>query len=392
MCFHRYLRVCCCNTVVTAKLLPFSSHPMQFLHSRRCTPRHIQLLCVYISRYALYCAPLHLERFTGVFLALKVDNIHILMATGSKANGVATALPVPAALVKELHTQAQAARFGVSEPAFAELLGRIAAKDLDVASLRQGTEQKVTAFCRSLKIEDLALAHACAEGNEKAWEVFLARFRVKLYDTARQITRDDANGRELADSIYAELYGLTERDGERISKLTFYTGRGSLEGWLRTVMAQEWINRYRKKKHEVSLEEETGAGAQFAAQQSDADTTVQSPVVAATDAALAALPAEDRFVLASYYVDERTLAEIARTLRVHESTISRKIEKLASGLRKSILDTLVKGGMSKRQAEEAMDIDVRDLNIDLRSRLQQPAAREGLPAKNTATDVQESGK
>jgi RNA polymerase sigma-70 factor (ECF subfamily) len=316
------------------------------------------------------------------------------MPAGPKANGAAAALPIPAALVRELYAQSGASRFSISESDFAEMLGRVAAKNLDVASLRHASEEKVTTLYRSLKIEDLALAHGCARGDEKAWEVFLTRFRVKLYDAARSITREDSAGRELADSIYADLYGMTEREGERVSKLSFYTGRGSLEGWLRTVMAQEWVNRYRKKKHEVSLEEETEEkGAQFAAPVSDGAAEVQSPVVAATDSALAALSSEDRYILASYYVDERTLAEIAKTLKVHESTISRKLEKLAVAIRKNILDTLVRGGMSKRQAEEAMEIDVRDLNIDLRNRLQQPPAREGLPgAKKSAGNVQESGK
>ena len=56
----------------------------------------------------------------------------------------------------------------------------------------------------------------------------------------------------------------------RSSKLVFYTGRGSLEGWLRTVMAQEFINRYRKQKRTVSLEEQTEEGVQFAAAVPDA--------------------------------------------------------------------------------------------------------------------------
>ena len=36
----------------------------------------------------------------------------------------------------------------------------------------------------------------------------------------------------------------------------------------------------------------------------------------------------------------RTLAEIARTLAVHESTVSRKLDKLAKSLRKQILPGL----------------------------------------------------
>src|SRR5947207_9166650 len=90
-------------------------------------------------------------------------------------------------------------------------------------------------------------------------------FREKLYDIARQITREDSAGRELADSVYADLYGTKTREGERISKLSSYRGRGSLEGWLRTVLAQEYVNTYRKQRRLVSLDEESEEGVQFAA-------------------------------------------------------------------------------------------------------------------------------
>jgi len=63
-------------------------------------------------------------------------------------------------------------------------------------------------YLASLHIEDLALACACSEGNDQAWEHFIARFRPVLYVAARAITGDEPSGRELADSIYAELYGL----------------------------------------------------------------------------------------------------------------------------------------------------------------------------------------
>ncbi len=106
----------------------------------------------------------------------------------------------------------------------------------------------------SLRVEDLALARACAAGNERAWERFLIRYREKLYDIAGYITKESSSARELADSLYADLYGMSAREGQRVSKLASYTGRGSLEGWLRTVMAQEHVNRYRKQRRLVSLD------------------------------------------------------------------------------------------------------------------------------------------
>jgi len=74
------------------------------------------------------------------------------------------------------------------------------------------------------------------------------RYREKLYEMGLHIAREDSAARELADSLYADLYGTVAREGQRVSKLASYTGRGSLEGWLRTVMAQEHVNRYRRQK------------------------------------------------------------------------------------------------------------------------------------------------
>jgi RNA polymerase sigma-70 factor (ECF subfamily) len=169
------------------------------------------------------------------------------------------------------------------------------------------------------------------------------------------------------------------RDGVRNSKLMFYTGRGSLEGWLRTVMAQEFINRYRKQKRTVSLDEKTEEGVQFAAPVPEPAYASDQRLEAATDEALAELSSEDRFTLASYYLDGRTLAEIARTLGLHESSVSRRLDRLATGLRKRILAGLRMRGMSHAQAAEALETDVRDLRLSLRSRLTQDSAATTFP-------------
>src|SRR5580700_9721480 len=223
-------------------------------------------------------------------------------------------------------------------------------------------EQKAD-FYAGLRLEELTLARACAAGNERAWQDFISRFRQKLHKMALHITRDSASAAELADSLFADLYGVNARDGVRNSKLVSYTGRGSLEGWLRTVMAQEFINRYRKQKRVVSLEEQTDEGAQFAAatpeptcaSDQSSDGISDQRLEAATDEALAELSAEDRFTLASYYLDGRTLAEIARTLGLHESSISRRLDRLATGLRKRILAGLRMRGLSHARAAEALE-------------------------------------
>ena len=91
----------------------------------------------------------------------------------------------------------------------------------------------------------------------------------------------------------------------------------------------------------------------------------------AIDEALTSLSAEDRYLLASWFLHDRTLAELGRILGVHESTISRRMDKLTASLRKKIMAALLRQGMSRRQAEEALETDVRDLQVNVRSRLEE---------------------
>ena len=282
-------------------------------------------------------------------------------------------------MLAELHAKAGCERLGLTLESFSAVLCEVGAK----YGAASGTEAR--SFLLSLRIDELALARACAAGENAAWEIFLTKYREKLYLSALRIAREDSAARELADSLYADLYGTTARDGRRVSKLASYTGRGSLEGWLRTVLAQEYVNRYRRTKRLVSLEEESEEGVQFRAPDPELATPpADHRLSRATDEALADLPGEDRMVLSAYYLDGRTLAEIARMLGVHESTISRKLDKLAKLLRKQIIAALTKAGMSRRQAEEALEVDVRDLQVDIRRSL----AQEPPPAAFSEKSVQ----
>ncbi len=272
---------------------------------------------------------------------------------------------------RELFEQCSARKYGLGEDEFHHILEQVAAKYIPAA-----TPQQKMKFWRELRLEELALARACANGQEYAWQEFLTRFREKLYDIARGITKEDSSARDLADSIYGDLYGTSERDGYRLSRLNFYMGRGSLEGWLRTVVAQEFVNRYRKQKRLVSLDEQEEDGVQFSAAAPNPPVAADPRLAKAVDEALGQLSPEDRLVLASYYLDNRTLTEIGRLVGVHESTISRRLEKLLKGVRKQVMAGLVARGMNRSQAEEALESDVRYLQVDVGKKLQEnrPAA------------------
>jgi len=289
-------------------------------------------------------------------------------------------------LLTDLHAKSGCEKIGLTRESFCVILCEVGSKHATEAM----SESEIRTFFLSLRVDELALARACASGINAAWEIFLTRFREKLYLSALRIAREDSAARELADTLYADLYGTNTREGQRVSKLSSYTGRGSLEGWLRTVLSQEYVNRYRRTKRLVSLDEESEEGVQFRAPDPEPlPPAADQRLAQATDEALAALSAEDRTVLSAYYLDGRTLAEIARMLGVHESTISRKIDKLAKSLRKQIVAALARRGMSRRQAEEALEVDVRDLQLDIRRSLAQESSPPAFSEKRVEARVRE---
>jgi RNA polymerase sigma-70 factor (ECF subfamily) len=289
------------------------------------------------------------------------------------------------ALLTDLYVKGACEKVGLTPESFSAILCDVGSKHATAAS----SENEIRTFLLTLRVDELALARACAAGDNTAWEIFLTRYREKLYLSALRIAREDSAARDLADTLYADLYGTNTRDGQRVSKLASYAGRGSLEGWLRTVLSQEYVNRYRRTKRLVSLDEESEEGVQFHAPAPAPTPPSDQRLSQATDEALAALDAEDRTILSAYYLDGRTLAEIARMLGVHESTISRKIDKLAKSLRKQIVAALGKRGMSRRQAEEALEVDVRDLQVDIRRSLTQESPSPTFSEKRVEARARE---
>ncbi len=275
--------------------------------------------------------------------------------------------PAVAQAIERLYPDSGAVRYAIDPQQFLQFVTAVVTKyagDFPESDQLQLVEK--------LRIGELVLARACAAGNDAAWDTFLNRFRGSLYESAYRIAGNDATGREIADELYADLYGIPNREGRRVSRLDYYMGRGSLEGWLRTVLAQRHIDRCRSYAKSVSLEEQTEGGANFPALPEPPSIAPDPRLASALTESLDELPSEDRFLLASYYLDQRTLAEIARTLHVHESTISRRVDRITTDLRKRVVKRLRASGLSPRQCDELLDdLDVRDLDLNISAKLRQ---------------------
>jgi RNA polymerase sigma-70 factor (ECF subfamily) len=243
---------------------------------------------------------------------------------------------IPQKLVDELYRTAHADRWAIPIERFADAL-RVSADRAAPADLPR--------YLRGLHLEDLALACGCAVGDERAWDHFVREYRPVLYRAADAL---DASGtaREIADSIYAELYGLSrasektsDSSGERTSLFRYYHGRSSLKTWLRAVLAQRHVDGIRAVRRLDPLPQEDGPETLSAP-----TTTIPDPervryralMQRAFKMAVSKLGDRDRLRLACYYSQELTLAETGRILKEHEATVSRQLAKTRQILRREV--------------------------------------------------------
>ena len=270
--------------------------------------------------------------------------------------------------IDELWLAAEAGSVDLSREEFAAiLLGAGAKCNYGAATETTPAGPQIAQFFRSLPLQDLAVAQACALGREAAWQRFIARFRQPLIESAIAITGSAARGQELADSFYAELYGLSESGEKRRSPLVYYSGRGSLRGFLRMSLAQRHVDHHRRFHREVPMPDRDLPAAPTAR---PPEIEILSRLHKSLTVSLQALEAEEKFLLAAWFLDRRTLLEISRILRVHEATVSRRLQRLTARLHQAVLRELQSSGLSRAAAEEALRTDPRDLDLNLQALLQ----------------------
>jgi len=203
---------------------------------------------------------------------------------------------------------------------------------------------------------DVELARRCAEGDEDAWERFVRDYRPVLYRAAQTI--DPSGGaREVADSLYAELYGVRGEAGAVRSLFRYFQGRSSLATWLRAVLTQRFVDQVRLRRRLEPLPDEESGSATKALLTSEPPDPERPRYLArlgdALGRAIAQLDARDRLRLGCYYVQELTLAEVGRVMAEHEATVSRQLARTRRRLREAIeRDLRDAAGLSEAQIAE----------------------------------------
>jgi RNA polymerase sigma-70 factor (ECF subfamily) len=259
-------------------------------------------------------------------------------------------VPLERATVERLYRRARAERWSLTIDAFASVLDASARKAF---ASTPGDARQLDRYFDALHVEDLALACACAQGSDAAWEHFIREYRPGLYRAADAI--DSTGGsRDLADSLYGELFGLDVRDGERRSHFRYFHGRSSLATWLRAVLSQRHVDRLRSVRRQEPLPEDEAPGA-IAAPRQEVDPARDNYVSllrSAMTAAVAALAPRDRLRLRCYYAQDLTLVQIGRMLKESEATASRHLSRARREVRAAVERDL--------RAQQLTDVQIAD--------------------------------
>ncbi len=224
----------------------------------------------------------------------------------------------------------------------------------------EATPAAIDEFLDALHADDLCLIVACERGDQMAWHDLVERFGATVRSAARSASSNEDAAEDLAQSIWAELHGLRVRDdGRPAGKLAYYSGRGSLGGWLRAVVGQLAVDQHRKSAKLVQTEEDadfdrlaraSSRGEEtFSAAQSPSnperaltEQRAASDVEASLATALNELEAEDRLLVKLYYFDGLRLREAGAVLGVHEATASRRLTRVHGEIRKRVETILMK--------------------------------------------------
>lgn len=294
-----------------------------------------------------------------------------------------------------------APNYGLTRECFKTSLRSTVRKFLVKNSSETPPIEEIKEFLQQIHADDLFLAIGCAAGNERAWWEFDQQHRSYLERVARHLARTDVDAEEVVDTVYVELYGTRVVDGERVSKFATFSGRGSLRGWLRTVIWHSLVDLHRASHDEVSLDEMTETVGEGHAHSNFADSDLggedqmvdhiskqryRKATVSSIEKAFAQLDAHEKLLLLYYHVEDLKLREIARMVekpssplrdwfqrksanrdknpasRIHESTIMRWLEKCYTKVLKDFrAELLSTHNLTSAEVDICLELATQDL-------------------------------
>jgi len=235
---------------------------------------------------------------------------------------------------------------GVDRDVFTNHLHRVIQRHLGSSEIEQTT---LLGFVATLHTDDLMLSLACGKGVNAAWQRFSDLYQKYVTDLSRHLAGQSLDAGELSAAIWVDLF-LPDRSGE--SRIASYDGRSSLATWLRVVITNRAINERLRKGSCLSNLDAIPEPADDTALKDVEDHPVLSrykPIILSCfKDASRCLTKRERLMVLLRYEEGLQLGEIARLFTVHQSTITRQMDRAATHLRDEVIRLLG----SKHQLEE----------------------------------------
>jgi RNA polymerase sigma-70 factor len=245
--------------------------------------------------------------------------------------------------IDRLYSSSNAAAWRVSQSSFASALWRSFDRRFgsDASAIKRAD---AVTFLDSIHAADLALAIGCRDGEADAWRHLVATYRAPVDAFARAVLGNSSRAGEIADSLWADLYGLRGSNGDRRSPLIHYGGRSSLMSWMRVVVTRLEADQWRATRRMEPLDEARDGSSGVIDNGTASPDPDRARLIGALERSLSeavnALSPDDRLRLSYYYVQDLTLAQTAALLREHESSASRNLARTRTAIRECVTRTL----------------------------------------------------
>ena len=222
----------------------------------------------------------------------------------------------------------------------------------------KANSQSLARFLRSLHTGDLLLALACSQGSNAGWQRFSVLYRTYLTGLSTRLIGRGGDPQDLSDTIWIDLY-LPDRSGQ--SRIASYDGRSSLATWLRVIVSNRIINERLRKGSRLSSLDGIPEPADSSALH-DLEARLQANryrpmILDCFRRASRLLSSRDRLILLLRYDQELQLGQIARMFSVHQSTITRQIDRSLAKLRSDLAVSLnSEYGLGPDAVEECLSV------------------------------------
>lgn len=273
-------------------------------------------------------------------------------------------------LISRAYSEGQAhfGELGLGLPVYSARISSIVVKHVGPSS----DPKQSIAFVKALHGRDLYLTTACAQhspgkhvnGNanssadhaDAAWRTLELNYKGFVCDLLRFFCRPGFVSQDLADNIIADLF-LPDRSG--VSRIASYDGRSSLSTWLRVIVCNRSINAQRCSANSKGIDIQPEIPDKPALQNIEMTLRAGRYHDVLKDAlccACSGLTPRERLILLWRYEDGLQLGQIAKLLGIHQSNVTRQLDRIQSTLRDNVIAILsTKHGLNTLAINECLE-------------------------------------